>query len=74
MLREDLRSRPTIYQVLRESCVMQGRDVPIHDVCVFLIYSNTRLTDFRSTLVNPKNQVEGRNSQLHQEKRVEAQL
>ncbi|KAI2636354.1 kinase-like protein [Hypomontagnella submonticulosa] len=32
MLREDLRSRPNIYQVLRESCVMQGREVPIHDI------------------------------------------
>ncbi|KAI5868137.1 kinase-like protein [Durotheca rogersii] len=35
MLREDLRARPNIYQVLRESCLMQGREVPIHD-----IYSN----------------------------------
>ncbi|KAI1376783.1 kinase-like protein [Hypoxylon crocopeplum] len=32
MLREDLRSRPNIYQVLRESCLMQGREVPIHDI------------------------------------------
>ncbi|KAI1808031.1 hypothetical protein F4811DRAFT_380340 [Daldinia bambusicola] len=32
MLREDLRSRPNIYQVLRESCRMQGREVPIHDI------------------------------------------
>ncbi|KAI0911551.1 kinase-like protein [Ustulina deusta] len=35
MLREDQVSRPNIYQVLRESCVMQGREMPIHD-----IYSN----------------------------------
>ncbi|KAI0024938.1 protein kinase-like domain-containing protein [Xylariomycetidae sp. FL0641] len=32
MLRENPRSRPNIYQVLRESCLMQGRDVPIHDI------------------------------------------
>lgn len=32
MLREDLRARPNIYQVLRESCRMQGREVPIHDI------------------------------------------
>lgn len=32
MLREDLRSRPNIYKVLRESCLMQGREVPIHDI------------------------------------------
>ncbi|KAI1769060.1 hypothetical protein GGR53DRAFT_475640 [Hypoxylon sp. FL1150] len=32
MLREDLRARPNIYQVLRESCRMQGRDVPINDI------------------------------------------
>ncbi|CAJ2506913.1 Uu.00g080990.m01.CDS01 [Anthostomella pinea] len=35
MLRENLASRPNIYQALRESCRMQGREVPIHD-----IYSN----------------------------------
>ncbi|KAI1813885.1 kinase-like protein [Poronia punctata] len=32
MLRESPGSRPTIYQVLRESCLMQGREVPIHDI------------------------------------------
>ncbi|KAI0526493.1 kinase-like protein [Xylaria bambusicola] len=35
MLRENPVSRPNIYQVLRESCLMQGREIPIHD-----IYSN----------------------------------
>ncbi|KAI1425992.1 hypothetical protein F5Y12DRAFT_713647 [Xylaria sp. FL1777] len=35
MLRENQVSRPNIYQVLRESCAMQGREIPIHD-----IYSN----------------------------------
>ncbi|KAI0199654.1 hypothetical protein F4808DRAFT_203722 [Astrocystis sublimbata] len=32
MLRENLTSRPNIYQVLRESCKMQGREVPIRDI------------------------------------------
>ncbi|KAI1131532.1 hypothetical protein F5Y10DRAFT_262104 [Nemania abortiva] len=35
MLRENQAARPNIYQVLRESCAMQGRELPIHD-----IYSN----------------------------------
>ncbi|KAI1306339.1 hypothetical protein F5Y03DRAFT_384177 [Xylaria venustula] len=35
MLRENQTSRPNIYQVLRESCAMQGRETPVHD-----IYSN----------------------------------
>lgn len=34
MLKENQQSRPNIYQVLKESCAMQGREVPIHDVCV----------------------------------------
>lgn len=34
MLLENPRSRPTIYQVLREGCLMQGREVPIKDVSV----------------------------------------
>lgn len=32
MLREDLRARPNIYQVLKESCEMMGRPVPVKDV------------------------------------------
>ncbi|KAI1276504.1 hypothetical protein F5Y07DRAFT_129907 [Xylaria sp. FL0933] len=32
MLRENQVSRPNIYQVLRESCAMQGREVPIPDI------------------------------------------
>ncbi|KAI0010295.1 kinase-like protein [Xylariaceae sp. FL0662B] len=32
MLRENMKARPNIYQVLRESCLMQGREVPIHDI------------------------------------------
>ncbi|KAI2637316.1 kinase-like protein [Xylaria nigripes] len=32
MLRENQAARPNIYQVLRESCLMEGREVPIHDI------------------------------------------
>lgn len=32
MLKENPRSRPNIYQVLREVCLMQGIEVPIKDV------------------------------------------
>ncbi|KAI1432346.1 kinase-like protein [Xylaria sp. CBS 124048] len=32
MLRENQASRPNIYQVLRESCLMEGREIPIHDI------------------------------------------
>ncbi|KAK9779061.1 hypothetical protein SCAR479_03928 [Seiridium cardinale] len=32
MLRENQQQRPNIYQVLKEGCVMQGREVPIHDI------------------------------------------
>jgi AP2-associated kinase len=32
MLRENPRARPTVYQVLKEACVMQGIQVPIKDV------------------------------------------
>ncbi|CAK7236547.1 Ark- serine/threonine protein kinase [Sporothrix eucalyptigena] len=32
MLRENMDARPNIYQVLKESCVMQGKDVPVKDI------------------------------------------
>ncbi|KAI5459841.1 hypothetical protein BGZ63DRAFT_359183 [Mariannaea sp. PMI_226] len=32
MLRENMQARPTIYQVLKEGCAMQGKDVPIQDI------------------------------------------
>lgn len=44
MLREDQRQRPNIYQVLKEGCLLQGREVPIHD-----IYANRT----RSEAANP---------------------
>lgn len=33
MLKEAPQARPNIYQALKEACAMQGRDVPIKDVC-----------------------------------------
>ncbi|KAI1393765.1 uncharacterized protein F4822DRAFT_385764 [Hypoxylon trugodes] len=45
MLREDLRSRPNIYQVLRESCRMQGREVPIHDIYSGQAHSESRRSE-----------------------------
>ena len=33
MLKEHPVSRPNIYQVLREACLMQGIELPIKDVC-----------------------------------------
>lgn len=32
MLKEDPRKRPNIYEVVREVCRMQKKDVPIRDV------------------------------------------
>ncbi|RFU72231.1 serine threonine kinase ark1 [Trichoderma arundinaceum] len=32
MLKESIQSRPNIYQVLKEACAMQGREIPIHDI------------------------------------------
>ncbi|OTB06823.1 hypothetical protein M426DRAFT_318537 [Hypoxylon sp. CI-4A] len=55
MLREDLRSRPTIYQVLRESCRMQGREVPIHD-----IYAGKGQSEARRNEAQPPTSREGR--------------
>ncbi|KAH8169708.1 protein kinase domain-containing protein [Sarocladium implicatum] len=32
MLKESMQARPNIYQVLKEACAMQNREVPIHDI------------------------------------------
>ncbi|CAK7270732.1 Ark- serine/threonine protein kinase [Sporothrix epigloea] len=32
MLRENMDARPNIYQVLKESCAMQGKDAPVKDI------------------------------------------
>ncbi|KAI5928749.1 kinase-like domain-containing protein [Camillea tinctor] len=50
MLRENLSSRPNIYQVLRESCLMQGREVPIHDIYSERAHSEPRRTEKQSNL------------------------
>ena len=47
MLRENMESRPTIYQALKEGLAMQGKEVPIHDVCIHS--DNTREPILRFT-------------------------
>ncbi|KAK2738184.1 hypothetical protein FQN57_007159 [Myotisia sp. PD_48] len=42
MLRENSRERPTIYQVLRETCHMRGKEVPIRDIYAGRSQSETR--------------------------------
>ncbi|KAJ5409880.1 uncharacterized protein N7487_004239 [Penicillium crustosum] len=42
MLKEDPRNRPNIYEVVREVCKMQGKEVPIKD-----IYSNRSVSEAR---------------------------
>lgn len=32
MLKENPQNRPNIYEVVREVCQMQGKEIPIHDV------------------------------------------
>jgi AP2-associated kinase len=53
MLKENMQSRPNIYQVLKEGCAMQGRDVPIQDVRGLLPLVELILTLSRSTLTKP---------------------
>lgn len=50
MLRESPQARPNIYQVLREGCAMQGRDVPIHDVGTLLHRHHGHVTDICTDL------------------------
>lgn len=40
MLMEHPKSRPNIYQVLRDACAMQGREVPVKDVRSYPCYYN----------------------------------
>ncbi|CRL27250.1 Serine/threonine-protein kinase STK [Penicillium camemberti] len=42
MLKEDPRNRPNIYEVVREVCKMQGKEIPIKD-----IYSNRSVSEAR---------------------------
>jgi hypothetical protein len=66
MLRENLHDRPNIYQVLKEGCAMQGRDVPVHDVSVSLRINELILTVRRSTTaaLNPTLEQIARNTWL----------
>lgn len=34
MLKENPQKRPNIYEVMKEVCDMQGKEVPIRDVCL----------------------------------------
>ena len=49
MLRENPQSRPNIYQVVREVCLMRGTDIPIKDVSSFHEQSivNSSVLDLR---------------------------
>ncbi|KAM0454056.1 hypothetical protein ACHAO4_004804 [Trichoderma viride] len=54
MLKENHQSRPNIYQVLKEACAMQNREIPIHD-----IYSGQSSAEPRASqraAVEPKSQ------------------
>ncbi|TVY58020.1 Serine/threonine-protein kinase ppk30 [Lachnellula cervina] len=42
MLKENPKSRPNVYQVLRESCLMQGLEVPIKDIYTGRTQSESR--------------------------------
>jgi AP2-associated kinase len=50
MLKENPQKRPTIYEVLREVCSMQGKEVPIRDVSSLLYRRNCQKSDVSSTL------------------------
>jgi hypothetical protein len=41
MLKENPQKRPTIYEVVREVCSMQGKEVPIRDVSLLLYRPKT---------------------------------
>lgn len=53
MLRENPQKRPNIYEVVREMCHMQGKEVPIRDVCAnhFLRYRYASFTDMKVDLL-----------------------
>ncbi|KND92180.1 Serine/threonine-protein kinase ppk30 [Tolypocladium ophioglossoides CBS 100239] len=47
MLRENMEERPTIFQVLKEACAMQGRDVPVQDIYAGKPRSESRTSEKR---------------------------
>ncbi|KAJ6444809.1 NAK protein kinase [Purpureocillium lavendulum] len=59
MLREKLDERPTIYQVLKEACAMQGRQVPVQDIYAGKSHAESRSSDRASSEPRPKSQAVG---------------
>ncbi|UNI21342.1 Non-specific serine/threonine protein kinase [Purpureocillium takamizusanense] len=59
MLREKLDDRPTIYQVLKEACSMQGRQVPIQDIYTGRSNTESRSGQRTSRELKPKSQAVG---------------
>lgn len=48
MLRENPQKRPNIYEVVREMCHMQGKEVPIRDVrAIIPPYRYAKSTDMK---------------------------
>lgn len=84
MLQESAQKRPNIYQVLREACKMQGREVPIKDVWTFYSSANLQADSARfmptgqhrkraDIKSSPRPQQKHRNSgpcSLHQSRRL----
>jgi AP2-associated kinase len=52
MLKESISARPNIYQVLKEACAMQGREVPIQD-----IYATRSKSDKSSHIQSPQKEI-----------------
>ncbi len=64
MLRENPRSRPNVYEVLREACLMQGIEVPIRDVWITSPVTISRLILNRYTQ-DEQNQKVGEMNNYH---------
>lgn len=47
MLQESAQKRPNIYQILRQACQMQGREVPIKDVWTFILLQHLQANSAR---------------------------
>ncbi|KAM4055236.1 kinase [Hirsutella rhossiliensis] len=45
MLKESIEARPNIYQVLKEACAMQGREVPVKDIYAGRSHTESRPND-----------------------------
>lgn len=51
MLRENPQKRPNIYEVVREMCHMQGKEVPIRDVRALVGFYYVDFTDKEADLL-----------------------